>query len=154
MYLPAEDRLQFSMRGKADWLLTRSLLLKLVQAWLIKLETIDLPEVAIPLGKRNIGQEHSLSLEFDAPQTMEHQPSILHEAILIHEISLTVEATGTLVVLKGQGLQTRFSLTRKESHLVLELLAKKARSVNWIEAVGWPQWLGTQATPPDHAGAR
>jgi hypothetical protein len=32
-------------------------------------------------------------------------------------------------------------LTRKESHMVLELLAQKASSASWLDAVQWPGWL-------------
>ena len=63
-YLPQEDRMRLSLRGQADWLVTRSLLLRLLPVWVEKLESIALPAVGIPLGPRNLKQEHALSLEF------------------------------------------------------------------------------------------
>jgi hypothetical protein len=145
IYLPHEDRMRFSVRGQADWLLTRSLLIKWVNAWLEQLERVALPQVGILLGPRDFGQEHALSLEFDAPHDSGYQPLPAPVARLMQECTLTVDALGTLLVLKGEGQQTRFQMTRKESHLVLELLACKARAVHWIEAVAWPRWLGVVA---------
>ena len=34
IFLAAEDRMRLSLRGQGSWLITRSLLLKLVAAWL------------------------------------------------------------------------------------------------------------------------
>ena len=62
-YIATEDRMCHSIRGQGGWLITRSLLLKLVAAWLEKLQSIDLPPVGFSLGDRDIGQEHALSLE-------------------------------------------------------------------------------------------
>ena len=42
-YLKQEDRMRLSLSGQADWLVTRSLLLKLLPAWIEKLQSIDLP---------------------------------------------------------------------------------------------------------------
>jgi len=142
VYLPHEDRMRLSVRGKVDWLITRNLLLKLVDAWVKKLESVELPQVGVPLGDRDVGQEHALSLEFDAPVTTEHKPVTAAQAKLLQEVTLTVDTVSTQLVLKGQELQTTLKLTRKESHMVLELLAGKARAVRWVNAVVWPQWLG------------
>lgn len=146
IYLPHEDRMRFSVRGQADWLLTRSLLIKWVNAWLEQLERVALPQVGIQLGPRDFGQEHALSLEFDPPHYSGYQPAPAPAARLLQECTLTVDAMGTQLVLKGEGQQTLFQLTRKESHMVLELLASKARAVHWTEAVAWPQWLGGVTT--------
>ena len=54
-YLEKEDRMRLSLRGQADWLVTRSMLLKLLPAWVAKLQSIDLPSVGIPLGPRDSG---------------------------------------------------------------------------------------------------
>ena len=47
--------------------------------------------------------------------------------------------------MRGQGLEIEMSFTRKESHLVLEMLAQKAREAKWLEAVELPDWLGMPA---------
>ena len=67
-YLPQEDRMRLSLRGQADWLVTRSLLTKLLPVWVERLESIELPNVGIPLGQRDLSQEHALSLEFEGPR--------------------------------------------------------------------------------------
>lgn len=142
-YLPAEDRMRLSLRGSVDLLLTRKILLGWVSAWLLKLEQIDLPDVGIALGERDIGQEHALSLEFDAPQAMHQTPSPSSTVHLLQEVTLTVHPLGTHLILRGQGLETNFALTRKESHLLLEMLGQKARAARWLEAIDWPTWLAT-----------
>jgi hypothetical protein len=141
-YNPEEDRMKFSLRGNADWLLTRSLLLKFVSAWVQKLEGIELPNVSIPLGPRDLALEHSLSLEFDGPQKSDYKPEHSTHTKLLSEITLTVDSFGTSLSLKGEGLETKLSLTRKESHTLLEMLAQKARAVGWLDAVQLPPWLG------------
>jgi len=141
-YIPQQDRLRMRLQGQADWLITRSLLLKLVPAWLEKLHSVDLPNVRFSLGDRNIGQEHALSLEFDGPTTSQQNPPQEINTRLVHEITLTVEPTGVKLVMRGEGAETNLVLTRKESHLVLEMLAKKAREAQWLSEVVWPSWLG------------
>ena len=144
-YIPEQDRLRLSLQGNAHRLITRSLLLKLVPAWLEKLHSVGLPNVGFPLGDRDIGQEHALSLEFDGP-TASRQKSLPElNARLVHEITLTVDPTGVRLVMRGEGAETNLTLTRKESHLVLEMLAKKAREAQWLSEVAWPSWLGAAA---------
>jgi hypothetical protein len=141
-YLAQEDRMRLSLRGQADWLITRSLLLKLLSAWVLKLQSIDLPTVGIPLGPRDLRQEHALSLEFDGPQTTHFKPTQASTDTLLFEIKLTVDALGAKLHLLGQGRESLLTLTRKESHTLLEMLAQKARAVGWLEAVQLPPWLG------------
>ena len=131
-YLAQEDRMRLSLRGQADWLVTRSLLLKLLPAWVAKLQGIDLPAIGIPLGPRDLGQEHALSLEFDGPQPSNFKPTQASTDVLLFEIKLTVDALGA----------KQLALTRKESHTFLEMLAQKARAVGWLDTVQLPQWLG------------
>jgi hypothetical protein len=144
-YIAAEDRMCLSIRGQGGWLIIRSLLLKLVAAWLEKLQSIDLPPVGFSLGDRDIGQEHALSLEFDAPTTshLKQEPEV--QTRLIQEVTLSVDAVGAKLIKRGDGAETSLTLTRKESHLVLEMLASKARAVNWLNEVQWPSWLGTDS---------
>lgn len=144
-YFPEQDRLRLSLQGNSHWLITRSLLLKLVPVWLKKLHSVDLPNVGFSLGDRDIGQEHALSLEFDGPTTSQQKALPEINARLVHEITLTVDPTGVKLVMRGEGAETNLVLTRKESHLVLEMLAKKAREAQWLSEVAWPSWLGAVA---------
>ena len=132
-----------SLRGQGGWLITRSLLLKLVAAWIEKLQSIDLPQVGFSLGDRDISQEHALSLEFDAPTKSEQEPPLEMKINLLQEVTLSVASIGVLLVMRGGGLETRLSLTRKESHLLLEMLASKARAAKWLDEVQWPSWLAS-----------
>ena len=144
-YLPQEDRMRLSLRGQINWLVTRSLLLKLLPAWVDKLRSIDLPSVGIPLGPRDLEQEHALSMEFDGPQTTNFKPTQATEDTLLFEIKLTVDALGANLHLIGQGKESQLALTRKESHTLLEMLAQKARVVGWLDAVQLPHWLGAKS---------
>jgi hypothetical protein len=143
VYLLVEDRMCLSLRGQGGWLITRSLLLKLVAAWIEKLQSIDLPQVGFSLGDRDISQEHALSLEFDAPTKSEQEPPLEMKINLLQEVTLSVASIGVLLVMRGGGLETRLSLTRKESHLLLEMLASKARAAKWLDEVQWPSWLAS-----------
>ena len=142
-YLPLEDRMCLAIENQLGWLITRSLLLKLVRAWLEKLQSVDLPQVGFSLGDRDIGQEHALSLEFDGPTTSQKKAEPELKARLLQEVTLNVDSFGAKLVMRGEGVETSLTLTRKESHLVLEMLANKARAVNWLDEVKWPSWLGS-----------
>ncbi len=141
-YMAEEDRMFLSISEKVGWLLTRSMLIKLVKAWTDRLEVISLPSVPIPLGARNIRQEHELSIEFDKPKINFQQPTLRLEAVLVQEVKLTVEPMSTQIQFKGELHQICLFLTRKESHMVLELLASKARVINWVDEIILPEWLG------------
>ena len=143
-YLKQEDRMRLSLRGQADWLVTRSLLLKLLPVWVEKLQSIDLPSVGIPLGPRDLGQEHALSLEFDGPKSTNLQQAQTCDDTLLIEIKLTVDALGAKLHLIGQGRESQLAVTRKESHTLLEMLAQKARAVGWLDTAQLPPWLGVK----------
>ena len=145
-YLPVQDRHCLSLRDQAAWLITRSLLLKLIPALVEKLQSVDLPAVGFSLGNRDIEQEHALSLEFDGPTASQQIPTSEVKPLLLQEITLSVDAVGTKFVLRGDGVETSMILTRKESHLVLEMLANKAKAVNWLGEVVLPSWLGSAQT--------
>lgn len=83
-----------------------------------------------------------MSLEFDAPTTSKQKAESEIKAKLLQEVTLSVDAMGAKLLLRGQGVETSLTLTRKESHLVLEMLASKARGVKWLDEVQWPSWLG------------
>jgi hypothetical protein len=144
-YIAAEDRMCLSIWGHGAWLITRNLLLKLVAAWLEKLQSIDLPSVGFSLGNRDIGQEHALSLEFDTPTTSLLKQESEEQTRLVQEVTLSVDSVGAKLIIRGDGAETSLTLTRKESHLVLEMLASKARAVNWLNEVQWPSWLGADS---------
>ena len=122
-YLAQEDRMRLSLRGQADWLVTRSLLLKLLPAWVAKLQGIDLPAIGIPLGPRDLGQEHALSLEFDGPQPSNFKPTQASTDVLLFEIKLTVDALGAKLHLVGQGRESQLAFYRKHHPAWAPLLA-------------------------------
>ena len=119
------------------------MLIKLVNAWIDKLQKVELPDVGFSLGESDISQEHALSLEFDGPTTAQKKPDAQVNSRLLQELTLTVDSVGAKLVLRGEGVETNLTLTRKESHLVLEMLANKARAVNWLNEVTLPSWLGS-----------
>jgi hypothetical protein len=145
-YLPAEDRMLLSVGEQSAWLITRSLLIKLVNAWIDKLNKVQFPDVGFSLGDRDISQEHALSLEFDGPTTTQKKPETQVNSRLLQEVTLTVDSVGAKLVLRGESVETNLTLTRKESHLVLEMLANKVREANWLSEVVWPNWLGSSQT--------
>jgi hypothetical protein len=140
-YDRSEDRMLLSFRGKFDWYLTRSLLNRLVIVWIDKLERTNLPDIGLPLGQRDIATEHALSIEYDAPYQVKQASVKDSTALLIEEVTITVDALGTRLIIKGGKHKMTLKLTRKESHMVLELLAQKASSARWLDAVQWPGWL-------------
>jgi hypothetical protein len=142
-YLPAEDRMLLSLGEQCGWLITRSLLIRLVNAWIDKIKRVELPDIGFSLGARDIGKEHALSLEFDAPTTTQKKIDTKVKNRLVLEATLTVDSVGAKLILRGGGVETNLTLTRKESHLVLEMLANKARIVGWLKEVVWPNWLGS-----------
>lgn len=142
-FLPTEDRMLLSLGDNSGWFITRGLLIKLVNAWLELLQKVELPDVGFSLGGRDIGQEHALSLEFDGPTTAQKMPAIQVNSRLLQEVTLTVDSLGVRVLFRGGGVETNITLTRKESHLVLEMLARKAKVAGWLNEVVWPTWLGS-----------
>jgi hypothetical protein len=142
-YLPTEDRMLLALGEQSGWLITRGLLIKLVSAWVDKLQKVELPDVGFSLGDRDIGQEHALSLEFDGPTTTQKKPDTQVKSRLLQEVTLTVDSVGVKLVLRGESVETNLTLTRKESHLVLEMLANKAKVAGWLSEVVWPNWLGS-----------
>jgi hypothetical protein len=141
-YVAADDSMLLSLRDQGGWIITRGLLLKLVKVWPKKLQGVDLLSVGCSLGDRNICQGHALSPEFDAPTTTQQTPKSEVEARLFQEVTLSVNAAGANLVMRGDSVETSFIVTRKESHLVLEMLAYKAKALKWIGEVQLPSWLG------------
>lgn len=129
-----------SVRGKAEWLVSRRLLIRVVSALIQKLELVDLPDVGFPLD-RDIGLEHALSLEVDGPAETDLPPDAVLDVPLLSEVTLTVRDVGVRMVLKGGGQALGLTLTRKEAHVVLEMLARKAKRAGWLNPVMWPDWL-------------
>ena len=140
-YLRAEDRMRFSVKGEVDWLFTRSLLLKVVAAWAKRLEEVGLPDVGLPLGERNLRLEHELSLEFDGPTNSTRAMSISKCMNLVRLVNITVDALGSKLEIQIDAVTTTLVLTLKESHIILELFARKVNSARWNKSVAWPEWL-------------
>ncbi len=149
-YDATEDRLRLSLRGsrpQTDWCLTRRLTLQLLKVWLGKLEEVPLPSLsAAPwmanLGPRELSQEHALSMEFDGPRLNPQAPRMAAAAFLVETLNLTVNSTECRLNLVAPQAITRLTLTRRESHAMLEALAKKARHGGWLSGVALPEWLG------------
>jgi len=142
-YMPLEDRMVLSVRGHSAWLLTRNLLLKLIQAWLDSLEKVALPKVPVPMGQRSLAQEHKLSLEEDKPVI--NQEQVAHATpVLINKVDVRVSEAGVSLTLHGGEKAVNLNFTRKDAHLVLEMLAGRARAAKWTDGVVWPPWLGSE----------
>lgn len=146
-YSPEHDRLRLSVRTqteRVDWWLTRRLLLAWMAAWLRQLDAVDLPTVAGVNLRRDLGEEHRLSLEFDAAAPAARNQKAVNAVAewLLQTVELTVAPTGCVLVLKTSGLQQTMELTRKESHAVLDMLFTTSRAAGWFECPQWPQWLG------------
>ena len=142
-YVPMEDRMVLSVRGHSAWLLTRNLLLKLIRAWVDSLEKVALPKVSVPMGERNLAGEHQLSLEEDKP-VVNREPVAHGAPVLIQKVDVRVSETGVTLTLHGGEKAVNLNFTRKDAHLVLEMLAGRARAAKWTDGVGWPAWLGSQ----------
>lgn len=146
-YLPVEDRLLLTLRRnkeQADWWLTRRLSTALVAAMASKLETVGLPTVPLyqrQATERDLSQEHALSLEFDGPAPKETTNAPAHNVLLMQEVTLTVTELECTLVFKAQNQHSQFSLTRKETHALLEMLVSKSRQAGWLQHHQLPEWL-------------
>ena len=153
-YLNTEDRMLLKIiAAKVDvsWLMTRKLLLRLVQAWTAKLEEVALPSMIdyLPSTPRNLEQEHSLALEFDGPQTKnESSPKFdASTAHLLLEINLKLNSIQTQLTLKGASQETKLIFSRRETHAFIEMLYVKSKQAGWFGAGSFPEWLtGNQSS--------
>lgn len=148
-YLTSEDRLILTVIknsiNHSHWWLTRRITCALVFAWVEKLEAIGLPEIALQQLKtknRNLSQEHALSLEFDGPQSKKTHPEYLQSSMLISEITISVSPVDCTLTLKAESSATKLTLTRKETHSFLEMIASKSKQAGWLDLPNWPIWLG------------
>ncbi len=155
-YVQAEDRLHLTVRTpqqRADWWLTRSLTLRLVEGWLAKLDQVPLPQLPqspwrtalatppVP-APRDLSQEHGLSLEFDAPRRSPAGPTAGQLPVLVAQLTLAVTSTDCKLTLVALGAKMVLMLTRREAHTVLEMLATKVREAGWLGTASLPPWLG------------
>lgn len=155
-YDAVEDRLRLSLRGsrpQTDWFLTRRLTLRLLQAWLGKLEEVPLPNLPVApwmpnLGPRELAQEHALSMEFDGPRLNPQAPRNAAAPFLVETLNLTVSSTECGLNLVAPQASTRLTFTRRESHAMLEAVAKKARQGGWLDGLALPEWLGQGGSKP------
>jgi hypothetical protein len=119
----------------------------MVLNWLQKMDQVGLPEInlsGVSKIKRNLRQEHFLSLEFDGPSTNPFVSKSLEQTFLVTEITLSVSESECIVVLKSTNDTSKVKLTRKEAHAFLEMLASKARAAGWLTLAQWPDWIGLQ----------
>lgn len=149
--VPAEDRLQLQVKTAQPqvWWLTRRMAFLWVAGWLERLQAVPLP--ALPLGmaagQRSLADEHGLATEPDPalPTVGRVQPNAqaLQGAapMLIDKLQLTVTATGTQLTLQGGGQRCTLTLTRRDSHRLLEALVQRCRAMGWLECPDWPLWL-------------
>jgi hypothetical protein len=128
-----------------SWLLTRKLLLRLLEVWTSKLEEVSLPSVSnyLPSAPRNLEQEHRLALEFDGPHPKGESPSALNlsSAHMLLEINLKLSTIQTQLTLRGGSLETNLSLSRRETHAFIEMLFVKSKHASWLMAASFPEWL-------------
>jgi hypothetical protein len=64
--------------------------------------------------------------------------------VLIKKVDVRVSETGVTLTLYGGETAVNLNFTRKDAHLVLEMLAGRARAAKWTDGVVWPAWLGSQ----------
>ena len=159
-YHPAQDRLRLCLRTdqqSTDWWLTRRITLRLLQALLQQLERVPLPTLNQPWlpspAEREIAQEHAMSLEFDAlvadDPGRSTQPG--PTGLLVDTATLNVSPTETRLELVSGKSNAKLSLTRMESHALVEALALMARNGQWLTGIDLPPWLG-QANPTPQPG--
>lgn len=151
-YDPGQDRIRLCLRNdeqRSDWWLTRRIALRLLKALLNQLEKIPLPVLNKPWlpksGQREIAQEHAMSLEFDAIRadpTAPKAPKDSQTAMLVEKVSLTVSPTDTRLELAAGTNTVRCSLTRMESHALIEAIALMARKGDWLMGIELPSWVG------------
>lgn len=153
-YHPNEDRIRLCLRTdqqRTDFWLTRRITLRLLQALLQQLERVPLPTINqpwLPPAEREMAQEHAMSLEFDAlvadDPGRSTQPA--QTGLLVDTATLNVSPTETRLELAAGKNNATLSLTRMESHALVEALALMARKGQWLTSIDLPPWIG-QGTP-------
>ena len=156
-YHPTEDRIRLCLRTeqqRTDWWLTRRITLRLLQALLQQLERVPLPTLNQPWlprpAEREMAQEHAMSLEFDAlvadDPGRSTQPA--QTGLLVDTATLNVSPTETRLELAAGKNNAKLSLTRMESHALVEALALMARKGQWLTGIDLPPWLGQASLSP------
>lgn len=156
-YVAHQDRIRLTMRqagiAPVDWWWTRRMTLRVLQVWVNKLDAVPLPDLpSLPWlsapGKRDLAQEHALSLEFDGPQGQKQPLIETEKTYLLTTVHLNVGATDcSLQMVAGQA-SVRLSFTRREAHAMLEAIALQARQAHWLDSVSLPAWLGVSGQAP------
>jgi hypothetical protein len=146
-YVVAADRLCLTVRypdAQVSWWLTRRLTLQWVTGWLEKLGAVALPELPLPglALPRDLAMEHGLSLEVDGPQPGGPPPPPPEQVGMLEAVTMQVTALSSVLRLSGSGRSVQGELTRKDSHAVIELLARQCRQAGWLDRPDWPPWLG------------
>ncbi|MEY5098337.1 MAG: hypothetical protein RJA36_1056 [Pseudomonadota bacterium] len=150
-----QDRLLLTLHQRGQprqWWLTRVLTLRWVSAWLEQLQAVPLPEVPLsflPTAKaRDLAQEHALSLEFEGPKAAPQagSGSTAQSAALCEEVKMELSPLECRLELHADQHAALITLTRRDAHCLLEMLALVARQAGWLDAPDWPAWLGRAQT--------
>ena len=155
-YHAPEDRIRLLIRRAdqpSEWWLTRRTTLRLLDGWVQRLESVPLPRITpapeapwMPPPVRELGQQHAVLMELDAPRArMEACASLGSPARLgglVSTVKLTVSASSCSLRLVAQAQQVDLTLTRKDAHALLEALACAVNRSGWLAGHVLPEWLG------------
>lgn len=144
-----EDRLLLKLRDaeqQVSWWLTRRITLRLLKAWLTKLQEVAPPTIDMPwmpqLNHRKLNEEHALSLEFDAIRQERTRDDGRAVVGLVTSVNLAVTSTDSRLTFVAAGSKASVTLTRMESHAMVEALALHARQSQWLNGWKLPAWVG------------
>jgi hypothetical protein len=148
-YIDSEDRLHLRIASDgrpSHWWLTRRVALNLLRAWLARLEEVAPPRLELPwmpqTAQRELRQEHELSVDLDDLRREPKRQVVDDAAQLVSTVRLQVTSMETkLTLMAGQNM-TSLSLTRKESHAMVEVLGLQARQAQWLKGMSLPEWIG------------
>jgi|MesohylFT_1024984.scaffolds.fasta_scaffold215146_1 hypothetical protein len=144
-YVSAEDRIRIILEGNIDkscWL-TRSITLRLVSEWALKITEIGLPQTKIPQlnTERNLMQEHQISLEQRDVSKVRIGAENQVEVWRVEEIKLIVSKLDCQLFLTSQKDKLKIMFTRKEAHSFLDMIRSCVDAAKWRDPVEWPSWL-------------
>jgi len=57
-------------------------------------------------------------------------------------VSQPIRPIDCTLTLKAENNSTKLTLTRKETHSFLEMIASKSKQAGWLDLPNWPNWLG------------
>ena len=142
-----EDRLIFTFNIKNNtlsFLLTRQMTIELILNLSERIVNTNLPKVNISgldKIKRNLKIEHQLSLEDGGPTLKTSNILKKNELFLVNKIILTMKEYGSILKFESESKSIKINLTRKESHLFIEMLAIQIKKTSWLKIPILPDWL-------------